>query len=130
MRRIFVGVLLSGLLLAGLAGCAAPVAPSAAYGRSGWRTSDGARLSLAEVAALEQSCRPRQVATPVDTSRPPPNPLRDNAAYRPGGESLANAPATGLGARDRPVEPGITHAAAAGATVAECLREKGLVPAP
>jgi hypothetical protein len=125
MRRLLmVGV------LCGLGGCLAAEAPSIGYPDSGWRTRAGAALSIAEVEALRQSCAPPQVMGPIDSGRPTSDPLRDNPAYHPGGEGLANAPATGIAAAGRPIEPLTRRAAAPGAgSVDECLYGKGLVRA-
>jgi hypothetical protein len=117
--------------LVGLGGCAAFEAPPAPTAASGWRTRAGAPLSIAEVAALHQSCAPRQLRLALDPDRPVANPVLDNPVYHPGGEGLANAPAVGLAAPDRPVEPGTRRVADLTAgPVDECLYGKGVVKMP
>jgi hypothetical protein len=115
--------------LVGLSGCLVldPL-PPASFVYSGWRSRAGAALSLAEVEALRQSCVPPLVTLALDPDRPVANPMTDNPVYHPGGEGLANAPAIGIAAPDRPVEPGIRRVADLSAgTTEECLYRKGLV---
>jgi hypothetical protein len=116
-------------LLVGLSGCTLfELAPPAPYAASGWRTQGGAALSLAEVEALRESCAPPEVMLALDPDRPVANPITDNPVYHPGGEGLTNAPAIGIAAPDRPVEPGIRRVAdLSGGTVDECLYRKGLI---
>lgn len=122
-------LLMVGALL-GLGGCLAAAAPPVGYADSGWRTRTGAALSIGEIEALRQSCTPAQIKRSIDSARPTSDPLRDNPAYHPGGEGLANAPATGIAAAGRPIEPGTRRVAAPGAgSVEECLYGKGLVRA-
>lgn len=116
--------------MVGLCGCVAPEAPPVVFADSAWRTGYGAPISLGELDALRQSCLPRQIAAPIDPARPVPNPVRDNPAYHPGGEGLANAPPTGIAAADRPIEPATRLSAGPGAgPVEECLYGKGLIKA-
>ncbi len=126
MRRLaMVSALVSALI--GLGACAAPEAPPVVFANSGWRTSTGAPLSIGEVQALRESCELRRVSGPIDSDRPARRLLSDNPAYKPGGEGLANAPATGIAAADRPIEPGTRRAAPLGAGSAEeCLFGRGL----
>lgn len=115
--------------LIGLGGCVVldPL-PPAAYADFGWRTRAGAPLSTAEIAALRQSCTPRQVALALDPGRPVANPVNDNPVYHPGGEGLANAPTFGMAAPERPVEPGSRRVAElAAGPLDECLSGKGLI---
>jgi hypothetical protein len=115
--------------LVGLSGCVLfdPAEP-VLYSPSGWRTQAGAPLSLAEVESLRQSCLPRQVVLALDPDRPVANPIVDNPLYHPGGEGLANAPAIGIAAADRPVEPGTRRVAELTlGSLDECLVNKGLV---
>jgi hypothetical protein len=114
--------------LVGLSGCVLLDPPTPApYAAAGWRTQ-GAPLSLAEVEAFRQSCQPRQVVLALDPDRPIANPIVDNPIYHPGGEGLANAPAIGIAAPDRPVEPGTRRAPEFTlGSVDECLVSKGLV---
>lgn len=114
--------------LVGLSGCLVfEPPPPTPYADSGWRSRAGAALSLAEVEALRQTCAP-QVTLALDPDRPVANPITDNPVYHPGGEGLANAPAIGIAAPDRLVEPGIRRVAdLSGGTLDECLARKGLV---
>src|SRR5688572_12884544 len=91
--------------LAGLSGCMLLDPPPAPYAAAGWRTQTGAPLSIAEVEALRQSCAPQQVTLALDPDRPVASPIIDNPVYHPGGAGLANAPAVGIAAPERPVEP-------------------------
>jgi hypothetical protein len=109
-----------------LAGCAEG-APPVVYVASDWRTSGGEPLTVAEFAALKQACGPKAVALPLDRERQVATPARDNPAYHPGGEALANAPQTGIGAPDNPIRLAISR----GHTMRlqpleECLAEKGV----
>ena len=115
--------------LAGLSGCMLlDPPPHAPYAAAGWRTQTGAPLSLAEVEALRQSCAPQQVTLALDPDRPVANPIIDNPIYHPGGAGLANAPAVGIAAPDRPVEPGTRRVAdLVAGSLDECLARKGLV---
>jgi hypothetical protein len=114
--------------LAGVAGCSAPPPAPVVFADSGWRTAAGQRLSLGEVAALRQLCRPEPVAARF-TDGPAPEPLRDNPVYRPGGEGLANAPPTGLAAPDTrfvPVLAEFPGSASGAGSLEDCLYGKGL----
>ena len=114
--------------LVGLGGCVMldPSAP-APYPTSAWRTQTGAPLSVAEVEALRQTCLPQQMVLAFDPGRPVANPIADNPAYHPGGAGLANAPALGIAAPDRPVEPGTRRVADRSAgSIDECLASKGV----
>lgn len=118
------------LLAIVLAGCAAPVPPVVFVGGE-WRTAGGVPITTAEFAALKQACGPTPVTLPFDRERQFPTPERDNPAYRPGGEALANAPQTGIAAPANPIR----LATASGHTLRlqpldECLSEKGLVRQP
>jgi hypothetical protein len=115
--------------LVGLSGCALlDLPPPAPYADSGWRSLAGAPLSIAEVEALRLSCVPRQLTLALDPGRPVANPIADNPVYHPGGEALANAPALGIAAPDRPAEPGTRRVADPTAgSLDECLARKGLV---
>lgn len=114
----------------GLCGCTVfEPGPPPPYAQSVWRTQAGAALSLAEVEALRQSCAPRQVTLAIDPHRAVANPMADNPVYHPGGEGLANAPAIGIAAPDRPVEPGTRRVAEAAGSIDECLAGKGLIRA-
>jgi hypothetical protein len=122
----------SAMIVAGLLGLSACLAARTPviYGDSGWRTATGAPLSIAEVEALSHSCAPRRVVAAIDSDRPVASLLRDNPAYHPGAQGLANAPPTGIAAAGQPIEPGTRIAAAPGAgTVEACLYGKGLVRA-
>ena len=118
--------------LLSLAACGSPAAPPVVFADSGWRTAAGYPLSLGEVEALRQSCVARQVSRAPDRLPPPPNPVRDNPAYRPGGEGLANAPATGIAAADALAEPvvGAPRFVRAPGSVEDCLYGQGLVQRP
>ena len=118
---------LAAALLA-MAGCVSPAQRVGAVD-SGWRTRSGQELSVAEAEALRQSCTPGRGVTLVDPDRPVPDPLRDNPAYHPGGEGLANAPATGIAAADRPIQSDTRQVEGSvnSASLDNCLYEKGLV---
>jgi len=91
--------IIAAALAAGLNACTALEAPPAVYASSGWRTANGAPLSMGEVEALRISCRPSRMSSPLDSDQPVANTIRDNPIYHPGGEGLANAPPTGIAAR-------------------------------
>ncbi len=115
-------------LLVGLSACASLQGLPPGYPDSGWRTSRGTPISIAEYDALRQSCLPRRYTLPMDSNQPVPSTIRDNPAYHPGGEGLANAPMTGIVADGQPVEPGLRRSSAYRETpIDECLAEKGLV---
>ena len=119
------GLLLAAALL-GLGACAAVETPPGPA-EPGWRTSAGLPLSRSEVQALRSACAGQARVTPIDTDQPVPNPLRDDPAYRPGGEGLANAPQTGVAAAGRPIEPATRRIASAGVLGDQCLYDQGLV---
>ncbi|HEX3861995.1 MAG TPA: hypothetical protein VHY35_09930 [Stellaceae bacterium] len=111
----------------GLSGCIDIQGYPPGYPDSGWRTRAGAPISLAEYDALRESCVPRRRTLPMDSDQPLPDTMRDNPAYHPGGEGLANAPMTGIVAIDREIEPGTRRSAEfAGTGLEDCLEQKGL----
>jgi len=110
-----------------LAACAAPDEDDpGVYPASGWRTSTGAAITSAEYDALNQSCAARPFRAPFDTDRPVPVPIRDNPAFRPGGEGLASAPQR-FAAAERPLEGGLRRARDNPPELLDdCLAGKGL----
>jgi len=121
--------IIAAALAAGLNACTALEAPPAVYASSGWRTANGAPLSMGEVEALRISCRPSRMSSPLDSDQPVANTIRDNPIYHPGGEGLANAPPTGIAAADRPLEPGTRRPVYTAGMIDECLTDKGLTKA-
>jgi hypothetical protein len=115
---------------AGLSACVPGPPSPVSYANSGWRTGSGAPLSIGEVDALRTSCNALRVTKAIDTDQPVASPIRDNPIYRPGGEALANAPATGLGAVDQPLELRTRRIADIVYSIDECLYAKGLAKIP
>jgi hypothetical protein len=118
---------LSAVTLLVLGACAAPEYAPVVYANSGWRSMSGSQLSLGEVEALKETCRPRAISLPLDSADLVANPVRDNAIYHPGGQGWGNAPSTGIAAADRPLELGFRRTAYTVGAIEECLIEKGLV---